>query len=288
MGRPLAKRFFGNTNEGGTGGEGVASVAAGTAGSAYSQGLTATVSVPQIAGGVTALVSPTVDSVTGGVTGYVATNQGSGYLSAPLVVLVKPAVQTATATGNIAESTIVCSGVTGVFKGMAVAGTGIGVGAVVVSVVNSTKVVTLSVPNSGAVSGVVTFTDVGTLAVPGAATLTGTRPNAISMTAITVLAGTARANSDVVQQKGSRRYKLRNQDGVAVCRLFARAPVAVGEASLVATDSSGKTYYVTKLTRHKALLTQFGAAGWEFASDTDVEWTLGAAVLHVSVSVASV
>lgn len=300
MGRPIAKKYFGNTNPPdnnfavggptGTGGEGVASVALGTAGSGYSKGLTTSVTAPEVAGGTTALVSVTTDAA-GVITGYTVTNAGGGYLAAPTVSLVLPATVTPTGTGVDTELTIVVSSVTGLYAGMAASGTNVGVGATVVSFVKSTKVVTLSVANAGAVSGVITFADAGAAGVPGAATLTAgvtARPDAIVMTAWTTLAGAARTNCDVKKQLGSRRYKITSSDGVGNCKLVARVPAAVGEASLVATDSSGKTYYVTKLTSHKALLTQFGAGVHEFASGTEVRWTLDSAVLNTMVSVANV
>jgi hypothetical protein len=60
---------------------------------------------------------------------------------------------------------------------------------------------------------------------------------------------------------------------------------AAGEMDLTATDSSGKTYYVKKLTGRKATLVRYGSAGHEFATDTAVPWTFGSAVLNTSVKI---
>jgi hypothetical protein len=60
-----------------------------------------------------------------------------------------------TATGNSGAFTIVVNTVTGIVEGQTVTGTGIGAGAVVVSIVGST--VTLSVANTAAIAGNVTF-----------------------------------------------------------------------------------------------------------------------------------
>lgn len=287
MGRPLNKRFFANKNEGGVGADSVASVALGTAGTGYSQGLAVTASAPQLAGGVTAIITPVVNATTGAIESYSVTDAGSGYTSAPTLTLVQPATKTPTATGADTELTITVSSAAGLFAGMEASGTGIATGAKIVSIAK--KVVTLSLANTADVSGTVTFTDVGASAVPGAVTLTAGPKSGkgLSLTAITV-GSTARTNSDIVKQTGSRRYIVKNQDGQAICKLVAAVPAVAGEANLVATDSSGKTYYVTKLTSHKAFLVQFGAAGHEFASNTVVKWTFDAPVANVSVTVSSI
>jgi hypothetical protein len=57
--------------------------------------------------------------------------------------------------------------------------------------------------------------------------------------------------------------------------------------SITATDSSGKTYYVTKLTSHTALLTQYGTAGHEFTDGTMVRWTFDAPTLNTTVQIAN-
>ena len=288
MGRPLAKRYFGNTaTQAGAGGEGLASVALGTAGSGYSKGLTATVSAPDLVGASVALVSVATNA-SGAITGYTVDYAGGGYTAPPTVTLVKPADATPTGTGVDTELTITVSSVAGIFKNMTVAGTNVGVGAVVSSIKG--KVVTVSVANAGAVSGVITFSDAGAAGVPGARVLTSgatAHNNAIVMTAFTVAGGAARANSDVVKQVGSRRYKIVSTDGVGVCRLVAAAP-ALGECTLIATDSHGSSYYVTKLTSHKALLTQKTMVGaYEFATGVEAAWSLGAPVLNYSVTIAN-
>ena len=97
MGRPLNKKYFANRDVGGAGGDTVTSVPVTTAGTLYSQGLTATLSAPNIADGVQATITPVVNLTTGAVTSFTVTNAGSGYTSAPTVTLVKPTTQTATA-----------------------------------------------------------------------------------------------------------------------------------------------------------------------------------------------
>jgi hypothetical protein len=85
---------------------------------------------------------------------------GNKYLSCPddflsVYSLAVYAVLTPTATGTSGQSTIVVSSATGIVSGMYVTGNGIGTDATVSSVSGTT--VTLSVANSGTVSGTVTF-----------------------------------------------------------------------------------------------------------------------------------
>jgi hypothetical protein len=74
-----------------------------------------------------------------------------------------------TATGTSGASTIVVASATGILRNQLVTGTGIGTGATVVSIVGTT--VTLSVANSGAVSGAVGFSGT-TVTMSAAATAT--------------------------------------------------------------------------------------------------------------------
>lgn len=100
--------------------------------------------------------------------------------------------------------------------------------------------------------------------------------------------GGSRKVADIIRQVGARRYKVRTADGIMNCSLkTSAASNAAGEMDLTATDSSGKTYYVKKLTGHKATLVQYGTAGHEFDTDTAVQWTFGAAVLDTSVTIAN-
>jgi hypothetical protein len=89
MGRPLNKKYFGNTNapDFGTGGEGVASVTVVTGDSLlYDAADTVSFTAPQIGGGATATGTIQVD-VGGAVTGILVTSSGSGYTSAPTVTI---------------------------------------------------------------------------------------------------------------------------------------------------------------------------------------------------------
>ena len=143
--------------------------------------------------------------------------------------------------------------------------------------------ITIVNPGSGYTtsSGLVyTFASQGTLGTAAfTPVLTTTTTNAIVASAITVAAGSPK-NADIIDQKASHRYRVANADGTAVCKLVAATPAVVGEMSIIATDSYGSTYYVTKLTARKALLTQLTLNGtWEYATGTQTKWALNGAAL---------
>jgi len=90
--------------------------------------------------------------------------------SGALVSLIAPNAASPTATGSSAAFTIVVSSATGIVLNQSVVGTGIGVGAVVTIIAGTT--ITLSVANSGAVSGAMSFSGLSlTLSANATATL---------------------------------------------------------------------------------------------------------------------
>ena len=293
MGRPLNKKYFANRDVGGAGGDTVTSVPVTTAGTLYSQGLTATLSAPNIADGVQATITPVVNSTTGAVTSFTVTNAGSGYTSAPTVTLVKPTTQTATAV-TITDSThIILNGVNSIYVGMTVTDTttagNITAGTTVIAVNTTTKTVTLSAATTIAPNNVLSFADAGSSFVAGtviiaAQTYTGIRPQVYDSQLRT-------SGNDIIKQEASRRYKVASAGAPtgAYYTLVAATPAAAGQMAIVATDFNGSTYWVTKLTAHKALLTQNTMSGsYQFASDTQVPWTFGSAVTGYSVTITNV
>jgi hypothetical protein len=75
--------------------------------------------------------------------------------SGAIVTVIAPTLASTTATGSSAAFTIVVNSATGILRNQAVTGTGIGAGAVVTVIAGTT--ITLSVANSGAVSGTLSF-----------------------------------------------------------------------------------------------------------------------------------
>jgi hypothetical protein len=301
MGRPIKKSFFANLNApyqnhatGGTtgqGGEGVASVALGTAGSGYSQGVTLTASAPNLGGGITATFSVEVSTSTGAIVGYTVVNAGSGYTTVPVVTLGVPDAVSVEMSGQSGELTMTGTNVTGIFVGMEISGTGPGTSGLVQSItgpVGGVYTVTSNVANDSTFTGAtITFTDIGSAAVPGTVALTNIAQNGLAVTAF-VAGGSSGIISDIMKQQSSRRYLVINSQGRGTCKLVAKSSgsLVAGEMTLIATDSDGGTYYVTKLTARRALLVPID--GTQFAANTTAGWNLTLAQAGVSVVVANV
>lgn len=291
MGRPIKKKFFGNLNQGtsgiaddGIGGEGVASVALGTAGTGYSQGVTLTTTAPQLPGGVQATFSVTVTTATGAVASYTVLEGGSGYTSTPAVTLNKPdAVTKAGTTGTTATTVIYVTNTTGIFAGMVISGGSTAVGGRVVSI-GAVSGGVYPIYSTGANTDTfgasnVTFTDGGASAVPGTVAMTALQQNAIAGVAY-IPGGSSAVAFDIIKQEASKRYLVKTAQGYGQCKLVAAAP-GEGEMTIVASDnnSPASTYYVTKLTARRAVLTQKtdGGSGFAHATGAVVGWTIDSA-----------
>lgn len=91
------------------------------------------------------------------------------------------------------------------------------------------------------------------------------------------IAGTNRTSgNDIIKQVGSKRFKVRSQDGTAVCKLVAATPAAAGEMAIAATDSQGSTYWVKKITKNKVELVQNadGGTGFDVLEGDTAKWTI--------------
>lgn len=325
MGRPLAKRFFGELNTddtgfnqdtyqrnagAGIGGGGVASINWSNYGSWLSSagGAAAPLAglalpAPSLPGGVQATWTNYfgASTVTTGA-GSVGLVVGETYEYAPIPGLVVT-VATSSNNGTNATFTVNAAGST---TALLTDLTGVnltrktGSGAATFLVDIKLKIVNTVItdPGSGYV-GTETFTvtlansasgtvPVGTLVLSASS---GTSYTSDAFPAIIAYGKTTSGGSnligDIVRQRGSRRYYFTTADGSAVCQLVAATPSTAGEMSIVATDSTGCTYYVTKLTRHKALLTRFGGGSYEFADGAAVGWTFDAPTLNTTVQIAN-
>jgi hypothetical protein len=118
------------------------------------------------------------------------------------------------------------------------------------------------------------------VATPAVTLIVGARANAISPQVR--IAGTNRTSgNDIVKQVGSRRFKVRSQDGTAVCKLVAATPSAAGEMAIVATDTQSNTYWVKKITKNKVDLVRNTLVGstWDIIDGDVAKWTItGSAV----------
>jgi hypothetical protein len=311
MGRPLNKKYFGNRNIGttgnndnGIGGEGIASINWSNLG--LFRGNDATNSplvglalpAPSLPGGVQATWTVTfeVASVSTGA-GKAGLVVGDTYTFAAGG---SPTITVATISGsNATFTTTAGSGVA--YGSLPTDTTGVNITKVTGSGPNTfltdinfkVKSATINEKGSG-YTGAETFTVTTYSATTGAApagtivlttdsgdigSLTN-QENAIIPTAY--ITGGGNKVADIVSQKNARRFKVKTSDGTEVCSLVARTPNAAGEMAIVATDSAGGTYWVTKLTGRKALLVR--NTGTQFADNSMAQWVFSGPVANVSVS----
>lgn len=117
MGRPIKKKYFGNTNAGttgqGTGGEAVATVTKNNTGTLYttSTTLSLTFTAPQLPGGAAATGNVTTNAL-GNVATVTLTDGGSGYTSAPTATVAGGTTGT-TATFVVALTTTLQNAIAG-------------------------------------------------------------------------------------------------------------------------------------------------------------------------------
>jgi len=290
MGRPIKKRFFGNTNTGsantrtddGIGGEGVASIAITNTGTLYSAGAVTLFSAPQIVGGVRPSTTITRNSA-GSIATISITDAGSGYTTAPTLSITTATAVSTAATGTISQSVIYVTTATGIYAGMKATGTGINAGATyVTSVVGNT--VNLSAANAGAVTvaAYISFQDVGSGFVAGTITTSTNQQNAILFTSWVPTASNGTVNSggsaitggDIVKQTGSRRYYVKTTQGYGVCSLTT-GTVTRGKLEMTATDWYGNIYNIARLQQRKLTVwrkTQNGASPWVYLNGDVAGW----------------
>ena len=96
-----------------------------------------------------------------------------------------------------------------------------------------------------------------------------------AITAYAYVTGGSRKVADIIKQVSSTRYKVKTATGTMICKLKSSASSAAGEMEIVATDASSGTYYVTKLTAHKATLTR--GTGTVYVTGVATPWTFSTA-----------
>jgi len=128
------------------------------------------------------------------------------------------------------------------------------------------------------ISGSITSSASGTATFGG-----GTTGGGSTITARVKGASTAKAVS-AMKVWNDRSFRVTNADGTGQCKLVASAPGA-SEMNIVATDSTGNTYYVTRLFERLAIVTRKTGSSHQFATGSRVKWNESGAVLNVSVKV---
>jgi hypothetical protein len=292
MGRPLKAKYFGNRNVGATpttddygiGGKKISAVAAGNA-TGYSQGVTVTVSAPQIPTGVQALANISIYTANGNVSSVGITESGSGYTSATATI-VKPSnvtVASANVSGLSGSNVIaITSSTSGIYVGMAVAATGANTSAKVTTV-NAANVI-VGLVNTANISGNATFYDAGT-GVLGSVTLAAIASSVSNAITFSSNIGGDTSSADIIRQISSKSFYIQTANGnVGRANLVTTAPVS-GEMRITATDSDSGTYYIKKISGHVA--TVVSGNGTQFTANSRVQWTLDSAVPNVSVKLPS-
>ena len=317
MGRPINKKYFGNTNSpyddgqtGGTtgvGGEGVDTISVATAGSfvvtnTYKNFPLLNIAAPAIPGGTqaTADVVFELDTVTFASGGQTDADYLAG-LSTSITGLGGGAIVNIVEVGNKVTAVNLTGGNRGEFRRGDFDGTGITSHQVLqapnagtdlqITVTYRVKSITMLVKGSG-------YTSVPSLSWNGhtftgqttpsgnTPTLTSNRQNALNFTAWVPTASNGTVNSggsavigDIVKQQGTSRYYVKTAQGYGVCKLIADT-ASIGTMVLQASDANGNTYYVTRLASRKARLTQKtqnGVSAWVYATNDLAKWTLAAA-----------
>ena len=92
-----------------------------------------------------------------------------------------------------------------------------------------------------------------------------------------VLGGSNVLPASIVSQKTTNGYDMTTTEGTSFVTLGTTDTPAPGGAYLLATDSYGSTYYVTKLTAHKCDLVRRSLNGtYEWATGADAKWSFAA------------
>ena len=133
---------------------------------------------------------------------------------------------------------------------------------------------TITVTTANGASGTVPAGTIVLTVDTGVPYASGNQENAIVIYANTSGSGSTGKVGDIIKQTNARSYKVKTADGIGVVTLGTDATPADGAAYIVATSATGATYYVTKLTAHKAtLVTKTGDAALDGQS---VQWTFDA------------
>jgi hypothetical protein len=118
-------------------------------------------------------------------------------------------------------------------------------------------------------------------------TLTTGVQNAIAFTSYLTTGSNAVTGGDIMKQEASRRYLVQNSEGIGQVKLVASDTLAAGQMNIIATDGSGATFFVTKLTARKATLVNRTSTSTAVVTGATAGWTLSAATGTNQVTLAS-
>jgi hypothetical protein len=110
-----------------------------------------------------------------------------------------------------------------------------------------------------------------------AITLTSNRQDAISIISYLTTGSSAISGGDIIKQEASRRYLVQNAQGKGICKL-STGTLSAGQMHIIGSDFGGATYWITKLTAHKARVYPRTNTSTAYLSAGSVaRWTLSAA-----------
>jgi len=107
------------------------------------------------------------------------------------------------------------------------------------------------------------------------AVLTNSYQNGLRVNAF-VVGGSSAVLGDIMKQEASRRYLVKTAEGQSQCKLVASNTPAEGQMNLIATDWTSASYYVTKLTAHKAtVVNRYNTSTAIYTTGQVAPWTIG-------------
>jgi hypothetical protein len=107
------------------------------------------------------------------------------------------------------------------------------------------------------------------------AVLTNSYQNGLRVNAF-VVGGSSAVLGDIMKQEASRRYLVKTAEGQSQCKLVASDTPAEGQMNLIATDWTSASYYVTKLTAHKAtVVNRYNTSTAIYTTGQVAPWTIG-------------
>jgi hypothetical protein len=121
----------------------------------------------------------------------------------------------------------------------------------------------------------VTATSVNMLVDSGNISTTGNQENAILMTAF--LTGGSAGPVDIIRQVSTNRFRVTDGTLTGTVTLKASLADAAGEGSIQLLDTDGGTYFATKITSRKVVITRGTGTQDAFVTGTAVQWNMTAA-----------
>jgi hypothetical protein len=293
MGRPIKKKFFGNLNReyygsvgrgSGVGGEGVTSVVMiTTATTGYTTLPTVTFPAVTYAGGAVATGAARMQLKSVSITSNA--NGGTGYAVGDLLTFANgtgtaPTVRVATISGSSTVTSVALVSLgdysalpNGGTTATHTASTGSGL---ILNVVYSIKSISVTDSGSGYENtGTVTISGSGGAA--GRTVLSSGIQSAITIISYLTTGSNAITGGDIIKQESSRRYLVKNAQGQGQC-ILSTGTLTAGKMHIIGADYSGATYWITKLTAHKArVYNRTNTSTAYYKTGQVAPWTLNAA-----------